>query len=63
MSDAQSDAQQPEAEALTEDSFASLLQQEFKPKSDRAKEAVEGAVATPAAAPWPSPRDITSTRS
>ncbi|MEN8148209.1 MAG: type VI secretion system contractile sheath large subunit [Planctomycetota bacterium] len=46
MSDAQSDAQQPEAEALTEDSFASLLQQEFKPKSDRAKEAVEGAVAT-----------------
>ena len=46
MSDAQSDAQQPEAEALTEDSFAALLQQEFRPKSDRAKEAVEGAVAT-----------------
>jgi len=46
MSDAQADAQQPEGEALTTDSFSSLLQQEFKPKSDRAKEAVEGAVAT-----------------
>ena len=46
MSEAQSDAQQPEAEALSADSFADLLQQEFKPKSDRAKEAVEGAVAT-----------------
>jgi len=46
MSEAQSDAQQPEAEALSADSFSNLLKQEFKPKSDRAKEAVEGAVAT-----------------
>ena len=39
---------QPEGqvETLAPDSFSSLLQQEFKPRSDRAREAVEGAVAT-----------------
>jgi type VI secretion system protein ImpC len=39
---------QPEGqvETLEAGSFASLLQQEFKPRSDRAREAVEGAVAT-----------------
>ena len=42
---------QPEAEATTAEAgdFASLLQQEFKPRSDRAREAVEDAVHTLAA--------------
>jgi type VI secretion system protein ImpC len=37
---------QAQGEAIEAGDFASLLNQEFKPKSDRAKEAVEGAVAT-----------------
>jgi type VI secretion system protein ImpC len=37
---------QAQGEALEAGDFASLLNQEFKPKSDRAKEAVSGAVAT-----------------
>jgi len=36
----------PEQEVLEAGEFASLLDKEFKPKSDRAKEAVEGAVNT-----------------
>jgi type VI secretion system protein ImpC len=45
--EAQATAQpEGEVEALEPGSFASLLQQEFKPRSDRAREAVEGAVAT-----------------
>ncbi len=36
----------PEQEVLEAGEFASLLNKEFKPKSDRAKEAVEGAVNT-----------------
>lgn len=39
-------AAQAETETIEAGSFASLLQQEFKPRSDRAREAVEGAVAT-----------------
>jgi type VI secretion system protein ImpC len=41
----------PEAEAIRiePEGFAALLQKEFKPRSDRAREAVEGAVATLAA--------------
>ncbi|WP_290648315.1 type VI secretion system contractile sheath large subunit [Aquisalimonas sp.] len=38
--------QQPEAEALTADDFTQLLQKEFRPKSDRAREEVESAVRT-----------------
>ncbi|NCA69944.1 MAG: type VI secretion system contractile sheath large subunit, partial [Sphingobacteriia bacterium] len=38
-----------EAVAIEPGAFASLLQQEFKPRSDRAREAVEGAVAILAA--------------
>jgi type VI secretion system protein ImpC len=34
------------AVTIEPDGFATLLQQEFKPRSDRAREAVEGAVAT-----------------
>lgn len=37
---------QPQGEALAESDFASLLNKEFKPKSDKAKEAVETAVQT-----------------
>ncbi|PMR67014.1 type VI secretion system contractile sheath large subunit [Halomonas heilongjiangensis] len=40
---------QPEAEALTADDFSQLLQKEFRPKSDRAREEVETAVKTLAA--------------
>ncbi len=47
MSESQSDAQaQPQGEALEASEFTALLQQEFKPKSDRAREAVESAVQT-----------------
>jgi type VI secretion system protein ImpC len=47
MSDAQSSEQaQPQGETIEAGDFASLLQKEFKPKSDRAKEAVEQAVQT-----------------
>ena len=47
MSDAQSSEQaQPQAETIEAGDFASLLQKEFKPKSDRATEAVEQAVQT-----------------
>ncbi|MGB5833729.1 MAG: type VI secretion system contractile sheath large subunit, partial [Thiohalocapsa sp.] len=38
-----------QVEAVQDDGFASLLQQEFKPRSDRAREAVEDAVHTLAA--------------
>ncbi|MCC5810507.1 MAG: type VI secretion system contractile sheath large subunit [Ectothiorhodospiraceae bacterium] len=37
---------QTEAEALSADDFAQLLQKEFRPKSDRAREEVESAVRT-----------------
>lgn len=40
------EAQPKAAEALEPSEFSSLLQKEFKPKSDRAKEAVEHAVTT-----------------
>ena len=46
MADEAQEAQGQEAEALTTDEFTNLLQKEFKPKSDRAKEAVETAVQT-----------------
>jgi len=46
MADAKSQSAQPETTALAESEFASLLQKEFKPKSDEAKEAVERAVRT-----------------
>jgi type VI secretion system protein ImpC len=48
MSDAQSNAegQAAQGETIEAGEFASLLNKEFRPKSDRAKEAVEGAVAT-----------------
>ena len=47
MADAKAQTQvQPEAEALSADDFTSLLNKEFRPKSDRAKEAVETAVQT-----------------
>jgi type VI secretion system protein ImpC len=43
---AQSAQAQPEAETLEASEFSSLLQREFKPKSDQAREAVESAVKT-----------------
>lgn len=48
MSEAETELESPaaEAEAIGADDFASLLNQEFKPKSDKAKEAVENAVRT-----------------
>ena len=46
MADAKSQIVQPEGAALAENEFASLLQKQFKPKSDEAKEAVERAVKT-----------------
>lgn len=48
MAEAEEEAKaQPEAaETLESGDFSSLLQKEFKPKSDRAKEAVENAVTT-----------------
>ena len=50
MSEAEANAQaQPQAESMEAGDFASLLEKEFKPKSDRAKEAVENAVKTLAA--------------
>ena len=46
MADAKSQEKQAQTETIESDDFASLLQQEFKPKSDRAKEEVESAVHT-----------------
>jgi len=47
MAEERSESQaQPEGVAIEAGEFASLLQKEFKPKSDRAKEAVETAVQT-----------------
>ncbi len=47
MAEANSSAQaQPEVQTLEANEFSSLLQREFKPKSDQAKEAVENAVKT-----------------
>ena len=47
MSNAESKAQaQPQAGTMEVSEFASLLNKEFKPKSDKAKEAVEEAVKT-----------------
>ena len=47
MADAKETAQAEGAtETLDANAFSSLLEQEFKPKSDRAREAVSGAVAT-----------------
>ena len=46
---ANEEAQEQASEALTEDAFADLLQKEFKPKSDRARQQVETAVQTLAA--------------
>ncbi|MGH0003371.1 type VI secretion system contractile sheath large subunit [Pseudovibrio ascidiaceicola] len=40
------EAEEAQVEAIDPNNFESLLTQEFKPKSDSAKEAVEGAVAT-----------------
>ena len=47
MAETSSSAQaQPEVQVLETNDFSSLLQREFKPKSDQAKEAVENAVKT-----------------
>jgi type VI secretion system protein ImpC len=46
MADAKSTEQGKETETIEADEFASLLKQEFRPKSDRAREEVEQAVAT-----------------
>ena len=47
MADVEVNAQpQPEAEVLTADDFSQLLQKEFRPQSDRAKDAVAVAVQT-----------------
>ncbi|MEZ5591280.1 MAG: type VI secretion system contractile sheath large subunit [Gammaproteobacteria bacterium] len=46
MSEASTETQAQAAEALEPSAFASLLEKEFKPKSDYAKEAVENAVRT-----------------
>jgi len=46
MAKAKTDTQEQATETLEAGEFASLLQKEFKPKSDSAREAVEGAVAT-----------------
>lgn len=46
MSEVKSEAQQEVAEKIEASDFQSLLQKEFKPKSDRSKEAVETAVQT-----------------
>jgi len=46
MAKAKSQEKQAQTETIESDDFASLLQQEFKPKSDRAKEEVESAVQT-----------------
>ena len=47
--DTQTAAGQVQTETLEAGGFAALLQQEFKPRSDRAREAVESAVSTLAA--------------
>ena len=44
MADEAKEAQQGQAETIEVSEFASLLQKEFKPKSDRAKEEVQSAV-------------------
>ncbi|MCB1814669.1 MAG: type VI secretion system contractile sheath large subunit, partial [Candidatus Competibacteraceae bacterium] len=46
MSEASTETQAQAAEALEPSAFASLLEKEFKPKSDYAKEAVQNAVRT-----------------
>ena len=46
MADAKETQAQEQVAEATEDDFAALLQKEFKPKSDRAKEEVQSAVAT-----------------
>ncbi|MFZ1416335.1 MAG: type VI secretion system contractile sheath large subunit [Defluviicoccus sp.] len=47
MADAETEAQaQPETKVLTTDEFSQLLQKEFRPQSDRAREAVTQAVQT-----------------
>jgi type VI secretion system protein ImpC len=46
MAEAKTESQEQATEALEASEFASLLKKEFKPKSDSAREAVEGAVAT-----------------
>jgi len=46
MADAKSTEEGKETETIEADEFASLLKQEFRPKSDRAREEVEQAVAT-----------------
>lgn len=46
MADAKSQEKQAQTETIESGDFASLLQKEFKPKSDRAKEEVESAVNT-----------------
>ena len=46
MSEANTETQAQEAQTLEVGEFESLLQKEFKPRSDAAKEAVEGAVRT-----------------
>ena len=46
MAEAKTESQEQATETLEAGEFASLLQKEFKPKSDSAREAVEGAVAT-----------------
>lgn len=49
MADPQSQASAAGASEITADTFASLLNKEFKPQTDRAKEAVATAVKTLAA--------------
>ncbi len=46
MAEAKEEAQGQQAEGIAADDFSSLLQKEFRPKSDRAREAVESAVQT-----------------
>src|SRR5688500_11587507 len=46
MAENQAEGQQAQTETIAHSDFASLLQKEFKPKSDRAKEEVENAVRT-----------------
>ena len=46
MPDEKREGEAPGQETLEQSEFGSLLKQEFKPKSDRAQEAVEGAVGT-----------------
>ena len=46
MADEKSEGKAPEQETLEQSEFDSLLKQEFKPKSDRAQEAVTEAVQT-----------------